>query len=302
MDALDRMHVDHEIVFACDNGDVELEMPKVKVDIDAIETELKVLKKKVKAFNLDFADEESVDYAAQLDVMLVGVEGELKKLLERLEVSDDELKVINEALGDVDRILKSSMDATTASKKKKYKELLEIRNDSASDKAKLFFLLRVTLTLINDEIEYDSEPLKIIAKRYEQSIKKIIKSGKDLSERLDMIYDKLFYLDANIELKQLDSYEARKKYVDSSESNSFNLLAVLLFLLQDYFENGVYTNTEDIIECNGSGEILWDKTINETFTLLSENRPYYIELQTRKRVTNDFDYFKRLHECLVTMA
>ena len=213
--ALDRMHVDHEIVFACDNGDVELEMPKVKVDIDAIETELKVLKKKVKAFNFDFADEESVDYAAQLDVMLVGVEGELKKLLERLEVSDDELKVINEALGDVDRILKSSMDATTASKKKKYKELLEIRNDSASDKAKLFFLLRVTLTLINDEIEYDSEPLKIIAKRYEQSIKKIIKSGKDLSERLDMIYDKLFYLDANIELKQLDSYEARKKYVDS---------------------------------------------------------------------------------------
>ena len=32
----------------------------------------------MKAFNLDFADEESVDYAAQLDVMLVGVEGELK--------------------------------------------------------------------------------------------------------------------------------------------------------------------------------------------------------------------------------
>ena len=89
---------------------------------------------------------------------------------------------------------------------------------------------------------------------------------------------------------------------DSSESSSFNLLAVLLFILQDYFENGTYTNTEDIIECNGSGEILWDKTINETFTLLSENRPYYIELQTRKRITNDFDYFKRLHECIVTKA
>lgn len=57
------------------------------------------------------------------------------------------------------------------------------------------------------------------------------------------------------------------------------------FLLQDYFENDVYSNTEEIIECNGSGEILWDKTINETFTLLSENRPYYTELQTRKRVT-----------------
>ena len=107
------------------------------------------------------------------------------------------------------------MDATTVSKKKKYKELLEIRNDSTSDKAKLFFLLRATLTLINDKIEYDSEPLKIIAKSYAQSIKKIIKSGKDLSERLDMIHNKLFYLNTNVELTQLDSYEARKKYVDS---------------------------------------------------------------------------------------
>ena len=103
-------------------------------------------------------------------------------------------------------------------------------------------------------------------------------------------------------IKIPDKEQIVRMFNDSSESNSFNLLAVLLFLLQDYFENGVYTNTEDIIECNGSGEILWDKTINETFTLLSENRPYYIELQTRKRVTNDFDYFKRLHECLVTMA
>lgn len=107
-------------------------------------------------------------------------------------------------------------------------------------------------------------------------------------------------------IKVLEKYNSKEQIVrmfnDSSESSSFNLLAVLLFILQDYFENGTYTNTEDIIECNGSGEILWDKTINETFTLLSENRPYYIELQTRKRITNDFDYFKRLHECIVTKA
>lgn len=89
---------------------------------------------------------------------------------------------------------------------------------------------------------------------------------------------------------------------DSSESSSFNLLAVILFLLQDYFENGVYNNTKNIVECNGSGEILWDRTINESFVYLSNNRPYYTDLQTRKRVTNDFDYFKRLHECILTMV
>lgn len=107
-------------------------------------------------------------------------------------------------------------------------------------------------------------------------------------------------------LKVLEKYNSKEQIVrmfnDSSESSSFNLLAVLLFLIQDYYENGIYSNTEDIIESNGSGEILWDKTINETFTLLSHNHPYYIDLQTKKRVTNDFDYFQRLHECILTKA
>lgn len=107
-------------------------------------------------------------------------------------------------------------------------------------------------------------------------------------------------------LKVLEKYNSKEQIVrmfnDSSESQSFNLLAVLLFLLQDYFENGAYTNTEDIIESNGSGEILWERTINETFTLLSNNRPYYTDLQTKRRVSDEFDYFKRLHECVVTRA
>lgn len=107
-------------------------------------------------------------------------------------------------------------------------------------------------------------------------------------------------------LKVLEKYNSKEQIIrmfnDSSESSSFNLLAVLLFLIQDYYENGVYSNTQDIIENNGSGEILWDKTINDTFTLLSNNRPYYVDLQTRKHITNEFDYFKRLHECILTKA
>lgn len=107
-------------------------------------------------------------------------------------------------------------------------------------------------------------------------------------------------------LKVLDKYNAKEQIVrmfnETSESSSFNLLAVLLYLIQDYYENGVYSNTEDIIESNGSGEISWDKTINETFAFLANNRPYYIDLQTKKRVTNDFDFFQRLHECILTKA
>ena len=105
-------------------------------------------------------------------------------------------------------------------------------------------------------------------------------------------------------LKVLEKYNSKEQivrmYNDTRDSSAFNMLAVMLFLLQDYFEYGVYTNTQDIIESNGSGYILWDKTINETFTLLSNNRPYYPELLTMKRVNDDFDFFKRLHECILT--
>lgn len=107
-------------------------------------------------------------------------------------------------------------------------------------------------------------------------------------------------------MKVLEKYNSKEQIVkmfnDSNESSSFNLLAVLLYLLQDYYENGIYNNTEEIIESNGSGEILWEKTINETFTFLSANRPYYTDLQTKKRITDDFDYFKRLHEFVLTKA
>lgn len=107
-------------------------------------------------------------------------------------------------------------------------------------------------------------------------------------------------------LKVLEKFNSTEQIVrmfnDSSESGAFNLLAVLLFLLQDYYENGVYNTLEDVIEVNGTGEILWDKTINESFVLLSNRRPYYTDLQTKKHVIDDLDYFKRLHECVLTRA
>lgn len=84
------------------------------------------------------------------------------------------------------------------------------------------------------------------------------------------------------------------------ENRSFNILAVILFLLNDYYAYGLYTNSEDIVEINGEGEILWGKTIDESFALIENNRPYYLDLYTGRTVDDDMDYFKRLHECVLT--
>lgn len=93
-----------------------------------------------------------------------------------------------------------------------------------------------------------------------------------------------------------------KMFNDSDESKSFNLLAVMLYFLHDYYENGLYENDLDIIETNGDGEILWDKTINETFTFISNNRPYHMEMYTQKNINDEFDYFKRLHESIISIC
>lgn len=81
--------------------------------------------------------------------------------------------------------------------------------------------------------------------------------------------------------------------------DSFNMFSLLLFLLNDYYEHGIYNNISVISESNGPGEIIWDKTVNETTMILSDDAPYYIDLQTRKNVMDDNDYFTRLHKCVL---
>ena len=95
-------------------------------------------------------------------------------------------------------------------------------------------------------------------------------------------------------VKVLERYSRSEKQIinvfnGNGENRSFNILAVILFLLNDYYEYGIYTNSEDIIEVNGEGEILWGKTIDESFALIEENRPYYMELYTEKTIDDDMD-------------
>lgn len=98
-------------------------------------------------------------------------------------------------------------------------------------------------------------------------------------------------------MRVLEKYNSKeqviKLYNESDDGGSFNLLAVMLYLLQDYYDNGIYANDVDIVETNGTGEILWDRTINETFSYISNNRPYYTELQTKKRTSDEYDFIRR---------
>lgn len=146
----------------------------------------------------------------------------------------------------------------------------------------------------SSDIEYifDYVGVVVIEGQVFKCYPKYIKSTDYLFENLKQV------------LKVIKKYNASEQliYLFNGEDDSriFNRLAVTIHLLESYYADGLYTNQKDVIETNGEGEILWEKTINETFAIIQNNKPCYMELQTKNTVDNDYDYFRRLHECVIT--
>ena len=87
---------------------------------------------------------------------------------------------------------------------------------------------------------------------------------------------------------------------DKQDDISYNQLSMMIFFLEDYYEMGVYKNTQKTFQINGNGEIDWNRTINYTFPLIKDNKPYYVELYTKYNLNDLNDYFRLLHEYIIT--
>ena len=110
-------------------------------------------------------------------------------------------------------------------------------------------------------------------------------------------------------LKQIISvirkYQSKEQKIglgDQIELDSFNLLSIVLELIYSYYEHGLYSNDKQIIEQNGDGEILWEKTINESNAYFSKGLPIYLDTFTVNQENNEQDYFRKLHAFIITEA
>ena len=105
-------------------------------------------------------------------------------------------------------------------------------------------------------------------------------------------------------LKALENYNTNKTqdvslYNGDDDKKQFNKLEVALFLLHDYFIHGLYTNQEEVIEINGEGEYLFDRTAEQNMAIMQDGDPYYVEIFTRRNLDNESDYFRQLHKCIL---
>lgn len=109
------------------------------------------------------------------------------------------------------------------------------------------------------------------------------------------------------QLKQLISvirkYQSKEQKIGFSnqlDADNFNLLSIALELIYSYYDHGLYGNDKQIIEQNGYGEILWEKTINESTAYFSDCLPVYLDTFTVNQENNEQDYFRRLHAFILS--
>ena len=230
--AIERMNINNEIIFACDNGDVDILTKKIAMDIDEIENELDELSGLIN--DIQFNDEYQDLYKQQLEGML----SEALEAKERIKLLLSE--VIGSASTDLNKILMPIIESNSvkASRKKEYSNfLVELNKGSEIQKKLKSFQVALEITndfkkdnslsLLNADNNFKSadgiewEPLREnLENTYifleDNNGKKIIRMVQDLSQRTSQLHEKINYMKVQKALESMSNdWKARKRYVDS---------------------------------------------------------------------------------------
>ena len=229
--ALQRMNLEHQLVFACDNGDVEIFAKDIGMNVDAIEEELIALENTIAEIQFDNEVEDL--YKNQLVGMLGEAVSELRVVSARLDTLPSSFAL-------VDKVLRTilSMPELKQARKKEYTTFLKEIGEGSENQAR-FRELQVILEISNDfkkdndlgQLGLEKEFLSTdgiqwkeisldVKELYDQleSVegKKIIRKIQDLSQRTSQLHEKINYMDVQGKLNAMgEDWTARKAFVDS---------------------------------------------------------------------------------------
>lgn len=216
--ALNRMGLENEIVFACDNGDVNILTKDVDTDIDEIETELESLSELIEEISINDNVEDL--YKNQLEGMLRASMTEFHEVDEQLNNVEEK---DNELLKNTTTELLDS-NVLKANRKKEYsKRLAKLGKGSFANKRLEEFLLLLAFSNDfrdnNDLLEKAglTQSVTELLERFENDNgRKLIRRVIDLAQRTSMLHEKINYLRVQRKLDSLgEDWKARKKYVNS---------------------------------------------------------------------------------------
>ncbi len=226
--ALNRMGLDNEIVFACDNGDVDVLSKEIPLDIEAMKKEFNELKHIIKDIDKD-------DYRQALSKDLNRDSKLFDTQLEELHKVDYEVK---ESINNIFDTI-NNMDGVNAKRKKEYSKF-QIELNSKQKENELLYILSYAVEITNDfhkdnswdsiknrTHSYKSETDHIDWLSLEDDLykvwsmidtingRRVLKNTRDICERLGMLHEKIVTLNIHSELAKLDNYDDRKAYIDN---------------------------------------------------------------------------------------
>lgn len=236
--ALLRMNLDHELVFACDNGDVDIFKQDISVDINSIDKEIKNLKiylanssrngnsnehGKLLADELEQNEKRYAEVLAQIDELSVRFSDAPVVEVLKLVLAQENIKPL---------------------RKKEYAKFMRDLNEEENKNARFLKRLQYSVECVNDfkkdnDLEYlQEDSFEYIGKEFKSRDniawdividslrdsylltekvfgKKIIKQVRDVAERLGMIYEKIKNYQVQQKVDSLKTWEEKKEYIDS---------------------------------------------------------------------------------------
>ncbi len=210
--ALKRMGIEHEIVFASDNGDVDIFKKNIGINFMEIKDELNRLKKIIK--RIDIKVDSDYEYLTDLDEHLNKINYKIVEL--QNECSDTKI--------DIKYILNEIKDG----KEKKEIEKIYKKYDSYTDIENVDKVLILGLLEKNNKELYDQISININI-----NTKLFLKEVKEVISQLNMLDEKIETLHIHSELRQIEDYTEKKKYVD----NLYNGKEKSNFVRQSYITN-----------------------------------------------------------------
>lgn len=230
--ALNRMGLDNEIVFACDNGDVDILTKTIPLDITEIEKEFHNLESIISKIDDD-------DYKDELKQDLKRVHQLFEKQLNELKTVDTKttqyiLDLINEV---------KKMPDVKSMRKKEYSQFENVlKTNNSNIENRLLYTLAYAVEITNDfhkdnnwtvlkedrkykssdNIDWNSVKKELIALvEMIDNIngRKVLKNTNDICERLGMLHEKIHTLEINKTLAKLKTFDEKKAYIDDIYSS-----------------------------------------------------------------------------------
>lgn len=210
--ALKRLNLEHKIIFACDNGGVDIFGKKVGDNFLEIDEEIAYLDRIIKNLNIPNFEEYIEKLKIDLEILIIGVSNLKINFLNR-EINIQEIK----------KQLKLIFDKIDFTDIKEFKKFIPVEDQDASNILILINELEKYITknfIDNDFLKEKAEYLKKITENKEY--RRMRREIKEIPKKLSELHSAIKTLEVLSELSKISKYEDKKRYVDSLYSSKEN--------------------------------------------------------------------------------